>query len=223
MENKAYKILFLDDDQFIREMYSVKFSQTNHEVQFAASAEEALQILKEGFVPDALVFDVIMPGMQGFDFLEEAYKQKLIDRNKTVIIALTNQSEKSDYDRARSLLVDEYIVKANYIPSEVVSLIESVIEKFKSNYKDAFNSDDSDKDDTDLNNETEEEVSESEIEPSDDFDDELDVFDDEEEWEDEEFVDDLEDDFDLEESEELDSESETSENNKKHKLFGLWN
>ncbi len=128
---KAYKILFLDDDQFILQMYGVKFAQTEHELKFASSADEAMKILKDGFKPDALVFDVIMPEVQGFDFVSEAKKEGLL--KDVVTIALTNQGELEDYNRAEQLHVDEYIIKANHIPSEVVAMIEYSINKNKEN------------------------------------------------------------------------------------------
>ncbi len=131
MSDKQYKILFIDDDQFILEMYSVKFAQTKHEVRFASSAEEAINILKDGFEPDAVVFDVIMPGTQGFDMVSQIKTENLA--KEAVFIALTNQSEPEDYKRAEDLHIDEYIIKANHIPSEVVALIEAGIDKNKSN------------------------------------------------------------------------------------------
>ena len=130
--NKSYKILFVDDDIFIQEMYGIKFAQTNHDIKFAKSADEAEKILKEGFVPDVIVFDVIMPGVQGFDFIENIKEKGLIDFHPT-LIALTNQNEATDYDRAKAVGVHEYLVKANHIPSEVVALIESAVEKYGNN------------------------------------------------------------------------------------------
>ncbi len=126
-DKKSYKILFLDDDPFILDMYGTKFAQTDHEIKFAASADDAKQILKDGFNPDAIVFDVIMPGTQGFDFVSDIKKEGLA--GDAALIALTNQNEVEDYDRAEDLQVDEYIVKANYIPSEVVLMIENTIKK----------------------------------------------------------------------------------------------
>jgi len=128
---KSYKILFLDDDQFILEMYSVKFANTKHEVRFASSADEAKKILEEGFEPDAIVFDLIMPGVQGFDFIADIKKDALA--KNAALVALTNQGEVEDYDRADKLHIDAYIIKANHIPTEVVALIENAIEKKKQN------------------------------------------------------------------------------------------
>ena len=128
-EEKKYKILFLDDDPFILDMYSTKFASTEHDVYFVPSADEAKKVLKSGFKPDAIVFDLIMPGTQGFDFVSDIKKENLDEG--AVLIALTNQNEYEDYERAENLHVDEYIVKANYIPSEVIAIIENTIKNKK--------------------------------------------------------------------------------------------
>ena len=130
MDSKSYKILFVDDDELVLDMYAVKFNQSPHTVQFANSADSARKILQDGFKPDAVVFDVMMPGTQGFDMIEQFKNEGLID-DKTVLIALTNQNEDTDYKRAEKLGVHEYMVKAAHIPSEVLSIIETTIQKFK--------------------------------------------------------------------------------------------
>ncbi len=129
MSDKSYKILFLDDDEFIRDMYSVKFAQTKHDVHFASNTEEALDMVRKNDDFDAIVFDIIMPAMNGIDFVRKLREEKLAINS--AIIALTNQEEIEDKARAKELAVSTYIIKANHIPSEVVALIEDSIEKFK--------------------------------------------------------------------------------------------
>ncbi len=127
---KSIKILFLDDDPFILDMYGTKFAQTDHTVRFASSADTAIKILQEGFKPDAIVFDLIMPGTQGFDFIADIKEKDLA--GTAALIALTNQNEVEDYDRAEALHIDEYIVKANHIPSEVLAIIENTVKNKQS-------------------------------------------------------------------------------------------
>jgi len=126
MEDKP-KILFIDDDVFIQEMYSVKFSQAGFDARFASDVASAIKLLEEGFKPDVMVFDLIMPGESGFDFMQQVKQKDLI--NGASLIVLSNQSEKEDFQRAKELGAEEYIIKANHIPSEVVAIIDSVIKK----------------------------------------------------------------------------------------------
>lgn len=112
-----YKVLIVDDDKFLLDMYSVKFTQGGLSVETATKGEEAIDKIKKGFKPDILIFDVVMPGMDGFEMLNTLKKQALIDN--TVAIVLSNQGQQSDIDKATSLGADGYIVKASSIPSEV--------------------------------------------------------------------------------------------------------
>lgn len=131
MSDKKYKVLFIDDDAFIQEMYSVKFSQAGFDAKFASDVDAAIKILEEGFKPDVAVFDLIMPGKSGFDFMREGKSKNLLD--DVVLIVLSNQSEKEDFKVAQELGASEYIIKANHIPSEVVDIILSTVKKHKNN------------------------------------------------------------------------------------------
>jgi len=126
-ENNKPKILFIDDDAFIQEMYSVKFKQADFDARFASDVASAIKLLEEGFKPDVAVFDLIMPGESGFDFMKQVKQKNLL--TEASLIVLSNQGEKEDFQRAKELGADEYIIKANHIPSEVVSIIRSIIEK----------------------------------------------------------------------------------------------
>jgi DNA-binding response OmpR family regulator len=122
-QNAPHKVFLVDDDTFLLNMYSLKFSKSGFEVNTAQNGADAIKKLKEGYVPDVLVLDIIMPGMDGVALLSEIRSQKLVP-NATIIM-LTNQSESSDIEKAKNLGIDGYIVKATTIPSEVV---EDVLE-----------------------------------------------------------------------------------------------
>jgi DNA-binding response OmpR family regulator len=90
-EHPVYKVFLVDDDTFLLNMYSLKFSKSNFEVVTAQNGEEALKKLKTGYEPDVLLLDIIMPGMDGLDLLTEIRREKLAP-NATIIM-LTNQSD----------------------------------------------------------------------------------------------------------------------------------
>ena len=124
---KVYKLLLVDDDQFLIDMYSLKFTQNGHTVQPCFSVDEAIKLLKGGFVPDAIIFDLVMPGKDGFDLLR-AMKEEKLAPNATRI-ALTNQSADEERKKTEELGADAYILKAMTIPSEVVRLVVEAIAK----------------------------------------------------------------------------------------------
>lgn len=129
MENKNKKVMIVDDDQFLIDMYSLKFSKDGFEVESATKGEEALEKLRGGFEPDIIILDVVMPSLDGIGLLEKIREAKLA--NEAAIIMLTNQGQKSDIERAKNLGVDGYIVKATTIPSEVVEEVVNIYNKRK--------------------------------------------------------------------------------------------
>lgn len=118
-------VLLVDDDKFLLDMYSVKFKETGYLIEIAVGAEEALKKIQDGLKPDAILLDLVMPGMDGFGFLERVRKDNLIQN--AAVLMLTNQGQESDIERARSLGADGYIVKASSIPSEVVEKTAAII------------------------------------------------------------------------------------------------
>jgi len=86
-----------------------------------------LKTLREKPAPDAILLDIIMPGMDGFQVLEAIRKDKLVPPT-TKVIVLSNQGQDSDIEKAKSLGASGYIVKASAIPSEVLTQTINLIE-----------------------------------------------------------------------------------------------
>jgi len=126
-DTKACRILMLDDDKFLLDMYAMKFSQAGHVVRPCFSVDEALGELRSGFNPDAVVFDLVMPVKDGFDLLRAIREGKLAPTAK--LIALTNQSSPEEKKKAEELGAHEYIIKATLVPSEVVGTVCQAIDR----------------------------------------------------------------------------------------------
>jgi CheY-like chemotaxis protein len=132
MEGEKKKILIVDDDSFLLDMYALKFSQNNFEVYTAASGVHAIEKLKDGLSPDVIMMDVIMPDMNGFETLREINQQNLCPNSLKII--LSNKSEQADIDEGAKLGVAGYIVKANSTPAEVIDQVVKILEsKVKQN------------------------------------------------------------------------------------------
>ncbi|MBP9701907.1 MAG: response regulator [Candidatus Pacebacteria bacterium] len=126
-------VFFVDDDTFLLDMYSLKFSKSGYDVKVSTSPDDAIKRLREGFTPDILLLDVVMPGMDGIELLGLIRKEKLIPN--AVIIMLTNQSAPQDIERAQKYSVDGYITKAATIPSEVLSHVDEIYKRVKASKK----------------------------------------------------------------------------------------
>lgn len=124
------KILLIDDDRFLLDMYSLKFKKAGAEVDISSSILNALEKIRGGNAYSIVLIDIIMPGMDGIEFLKTVKGEKLLPGG--VFIMLTNQAE--EVEKAKALGVDGYIVKATKTPSEVV---ENVLTIYKNKQKHA--------------------------------------------------------------------------------------
>ncbi len=125
--DKKYKILIVDDDNFLLDMYTLKFKEKGFDVDSAFGSMNALEKLKEIKDFDVVVMDVVMPMMDGFELLSEIKKEKLAESAKIVI--LSNLGQSSDIEKGEKLGADGYIVKAESTPSEVVEKITELMSK----------------------------------------------------------------------------------------------
>ena len=93
---KKLTIFVVDDDNFLLDMYALKFSKSGYSVEVADNGEDALKKFRSGYVPDILLLDVIMPGLTGLETLEAIRKENLMPG--TAIIMLTNQNMPEDIE-----------------------------------------------------------------------------------------------------------------------------
>lgn len=124
-EKKKIKIMLVDDDHFLLDMYSLKFRTKGLEIITADGSAQALEKIRAGENPDVVLLDIIMPTMDGLELLKIIRDEKLVPR--AIVIMLTNQSDETE--KATVLGVDGYIVKATNIPSEVVEQVMNIYNK----------------------------------------------------------------------------------------------
>lgn len=115
------KILIIDDDSFLLDMYALKFKQSGFEVDTALGSVVALEKLRNGAVPDIMLLDLVMPVMDGFELLEKIKEENLVPT--TIKVVFSNRGQASDVDRAKELGAVGYIVKASCTPSEVITKV----------------------------------------------------------------------------------------------------
>ncbi len=126
-QNKNLKILLVDDDRFLIDMYILKFKKSGLEIDTASNGTTALEKIKSDTTYDIILMDIIMPGMDGLELLAKIRGEKLIPN--AVVIMLTNQAD--DEEKAKALGVDGYIIKATTIPSEVVEQVLTIYKNKK--------------------------------------------------------------------------------------------
>ncbi|MFA6096492.1 MAG: response regulator [Candidatus Paceibacterota bacterium] len=127
-ENKKIKVLIIEDDSYISDMYKIKLESDNFEVVIAEDGVIGLKQL-EKYKPDVILLDVVMPKVDGFSVL------KTIKNNSEIknipVVMLTNLGQKDNVERGFELGASGYIIKAHFTPSEVVKKVKEILEKEK--------------------------------------------------------------------------------------------
>ena len=121
---KDKKILVVDDDPFILDMYVIKFKEQGFQGETATDGKMALEKI-EITKPDIVLLDVVMPTMDGFDVIKKI-KEKGTPRMYKILF-LTNFGQKEDVERGMELGADGYIIKAHFTPSEVVVKVKELL------------------------------------------------------------------------------------------------
>lgn len=129
METEPKKILIVDDDSFLLDMYALKFSKSNFNVSTALGPESALEKLHGGLCPEIILIDIMMPVMNGFEFLQKIKEEKICPNS--IMIFLSNRGLASDITQAESLGASGYIVKGSNTPSEVIAKVVEIVNKKK--------------------------------------------------------------------------------------------
>jgi DNA-binding response OmpR family regulator len=119
-------VLFIEDDSLLLKMYKTKFEHEGFNVISALDGEEGLSAAL-GQNVDLIILDIMMPRLSGLDMLGK-YRQDPKGKGVPVVI-LTNLTREEEMKRAKELGVKEFIVKADYTPSEVVRKIKDYLGK----------------------------------------------------------------------------------------------
>jgi len=123
---KKLKILFVDDDKTLLEMWRIKFEQNEFTVFLAENGKEGLKQFK-AHNPDILLVDIMMPVMDGFEMLKEL--RQMQEGAEVPVLMLTNKDESKDVLQSAKAHVDYYLVKANYTPEELVKKVRRTIKE----------------------------------------------------------------------------------------------
>ncbi len=119
------KILLVEDDSFLVGMYVTKLEMEHFVVFVTMDADHGLEVAKREH-PDLILLDVLLPGgMNGFGMLEELKADA--DMRDIPVIMLTNLGQEKDERRGRALGAADYLIKAHFLPSEVMECIVKTI------------------------------------------------------------------------------------------------
>ncbi|OGY42216.1 MAG: hypothetical protein A2Y67_01725 [Candidatus Buchananbacteria bacterium RBG_13_39_9] len=122
------KILLIEDDSFLVEMYTTKFELEGFAVVAAEDGKKGLDMIKSEN-PDIILLDILMPKMDGFAVLDAMKKDK--EMADIPVVLLTNLGQKDDVKKGFEKGAVGYLIKAHFMPSEVVDKIKKILKEHK--------------------------------------------------------------------------------------------
>jgi len=117
------KILWVEDDKLIGTILAKKLISSGFDLFHAKNGEEALEALKSS-IPDAVVVDLMLPGMTGFDILQKMQMDPQLKKIPTMV--LSNLSKPSDIEKAKMLGAKKFLVKAATSLDQIVEEIKGL-------------------------------------------------------------------------------------------------
>ena len=118
------KILLVEDEDFIRELYTRQLTKAGFLVKSVADGQAGLALLKtEQF--DLMLLDIMLPGMNGLQVLREFKTQN--PNSPMITILLTNLGQEAVIKEGFELGAQAYLIKASYTPDQVVNEVKNAL------------------------------------------------------------------------------------------------
>ena|SRR3989338_4972118 len=122
------KLMIVEDDSFMIQLYHNLFKLEGFEVELAKDGLEALDKLKTAEkMPDIILLDIMMPRMDGFEFLRQRNK---VDKLKNIpVVVLSNLFSEEDQEKIKKLGAKGFITKSEQDPKELVKKVKEYLPK----------------------------------------------------------------------------------------------
>ena len=118
------KVLVIEDDSFFADVLKNKLESQGCEVQVSSDGLEGFNKIEE-MKPDLVLLDILLPSMNGYEVLEKK-KEKESIRDIPVIV-ISNSGQPVEIERVLELGAEDYLIKAQFGPNEVMSKVTSAL------------------------------------------------------------------------------------------------
>ena len=118
------KILIVEDEKLLGEMYKDKLSRAGFEIIWAFEAKDALKLVKKE-KPDLILLDILLPRENGIFFLKQLRKNPKIA--SVLVVAFSNYDDPETKKQAFKLGVKDYLMKTDYTPKEIIEKIKTYL------------------------------------------------------------------------------------------------
>jgi DNA-binding response OmpR family regulator len=121
MSQEKRKILIAEDEPSLSEMYKLYFERAGYEVFHAENGQMCVEVAEKN-PPDIILLDILMPRVNGWEVLEKLKKN---DKTKNIpVLIFSNLAQADEIQKGLDLGADEYLVKSNLTPKELLVKIE---------------------------------------------------------------------------------------------------
>ena len=124
MTRGKHKILVVEDDPTLLDLYALRFIQAGYEVLKAADGDQGAS-LAQLELPDIILLDILMPTTDGYEMLR-ILKENPKTKNIPSIV-FSNLSQRDEIEKGLMLGAKDYIVKTSITPSDLVSRVEQTL------------------------------------------------------------------------------------------------
>jgi len=118
------KILIIEDDKFIKSLIADLLIKENFEVSEAIDGEEGMKKIREE-VPDLILLDLLLPGIDGFEVLSRVKEDEVLA--KIPVVILSNLGQREDVERGLKMGAVDYLIKAHFTPREIINKIKNAL------------------------------------------------------------------------------------------------
>ena len=115
------EVMLVDDDEIFASLLDDKFKLEDIKLAYAKDGPDALRFLTEGDVPNIILLDIEMPGMDGFEVLKKIREE--LKMTAIPVVVLSNYSRPEDVEWGRRLGVQKFLQKVDVLPSDIVDVV----------------------------------------------------------------------------------------------------
>lgn len=121
----AKRILLIEDDKILSEMFVEKFKKMGFNIDLALTAEQGLGLLKTKPKPDLILLDILLPKHDGIHFLKKIKEQPKLA--EVPVVVASNYQDTQTIKDSYALGVKEYLLKTDYTPGQLVKKVEKYL------------------------------------------------------------------------------------------------
>lgn len=120
------RILIIEDENFIASMMTLILEKAGFSIEVATDGEEGLQKI-EKTLPDLILLDLVLPGINGFELLEKLKKE---ERTKKIpVIIVSNLGTPDEIQKGLKAGANAFLIKTHTLPKDLVSKVKEVLQQ----------------------------------------------------------------------------------------------